>query len=294
LGFQIGEELGGKDCSRHDDIGILWSILVITHPLAKNDRFGCLFSPSSTRSANECESEGEQKESENLEKGSVCWLWAWGVSNYAFLVFGTFDYWPEGFRAWTDRYGVEGCSASDYLHSSQSPHRSWDCVFGGLRNVIKADALPFFIATTITLYARAKSVYARKKMKSVRAFLMPTLVGATAFFVSIHFRDWSGYSGIALVSKVSELAWHEVTTSPILLMALSGKLMALSQDTMLIAMSGKLMALSENAMGGVDAWTWIKSEFIQLDCSFYKMGSLYPKVLFVFLTGDLTRYAIER
>jgi hypothetical protein len=201
------------------------------------------------------------------------WLWAGSISGAMTILgfFGAFwvglmvvNGWPDGQQAYVARYGPPGC-------------RYWDrtdrCLFGSVGNVIKADALPFFVATTILLYARAASVYARICNKSIWPFLVPALVGALVFFVAIHIGAWlmvvSRVGVAGLIDQILNAAWHEVTSPYTFLMAALG-----------------------NTRGGVE--TLISDEFIRLGGSFYKLASLYPKVLFVLLVGGLAHYLIAQ
>jgi hypothetical protein len=163
------------------------------------------------------------------------------------------DGWPEAQRVYLAHYGAEAC---------RYRYRSDGCLFGSIGNVIRLDAAPFFVATALLLYARAAAVYTRRHDKSIWQYMKPALVGGAVFFVSVHIWEWVAtisHAGIvALIARIMNSAWHEVTAPYAFLMAAFG-----------------------HAPGGVEFW--IKKEFILLGGSFYKLASLYPKVLFVLL-----------
>lgn len=190
--------------------------------------------------------------------GGMTVLGFFGAFSMALSVIGD---WPDAQRAYFAAYGPQGCAVRD---------TSDRCLFGSIWNVIKADAVPFFVATTILLYARAAAVNAREYDKSIWPFILPALVGGAVFFIAVHIWDWldiiSRLGLVPLVSKMVSAAIHEVGAPFVFLKAFTAG----------------------------SAGTWLQNEFISLNGSFYKMASLYPKVLFIFLVCGLANYSITQ
>jgi hypothetical protein len=188
----------------------------------------------------------------------------------AFLFFAmtTFSWFPDVERAYAATYGIPGCTYPDMI----GPHGPDRCLFGSAWNVIKFDALPFFIATFISLYRRTSAAHARRFSKSVWPFIMPALVGAGVFFISIYFWEWLEIAphGIqVLIERITSAAIHEITAPIEFIKAV------LSNDA------------------NIAVANWFRDELVRINGSFYKMASLYPKVVIVLLVGGLAHYAFR-
>ena len=206
------------------------------------------------------------------------WLWAaswaagitllgfFGALAFAFLI----GEWPAISRAYVAWYG-QGISECGLRFSRGG--LLLECIFGTAWNVVKADALPFFVASTILLYSRAACLHARRHDKSIWAFLIPALVGAGVFLISMHISLWLSILGTlglpALVQHVADTVMHEILAPFEFLKALFG-------------------ANQQYTIGD-----WFRDEIVRMNGSFYKTASLYPKALFVLLVGGLAHYALS-
>lgn len=143
------------------------------------------------------------------------------------------------------------------------------CHFGTGWNVVWTDGLPFFLATTLLLYARAAAAHERRRELSL--FLIPPFVGAVAFLVSMNVWDWlefvSRHGVPALIPRIIDAAIHEVITAPVAF------LQALASASPIEAVKA-----------------WLDDEVTRLNGSFYKLGSLYPKMLVVMILGGIVQY----
>lgn len=211
---------------------------------------------------------------------TLVWGWSIAISTGVTVlgIFGSFWIvlwvilgWPVGEQAYTAAYGASGCHYSLNSSRNYSILQSDYCLFGSVGNVIKSDAIPFFVATAITLYSRAATAFARTTRKSVWPFILPALVGGVAFFISTHVWEWlaiiSGGGLSAVIDHAIRAAIHEVM-SPIIF----------------------LKACLNGAPGALK--TWFQEELIIIGASFYKLASLYPKVFLIVLIAGIVHYAV--
>jgi hypothetical protein len=101
---------------------------------------------------------------------------------------------------------------------------------------------------------------------------MPALVGAGIFFISIYFWEWLEIAphGIqVLIERITSAAIHEITAPIEFIKAV------LSNDA------------------NIAVANWFRDELVRINGSFYKMASLYPKVVIVLLVGGLAHYAFR-
>ena len=234
------------------------------------------------------------------------WRWAawWAAGITALGAFGALvfsnNWWadakaagqPSIERAYYSKYGPPAACAKplpfsppSWCHQREArarvsstvacyPSMSGECESGASWNVIKTDALPFFVAATILLFARASAANARRQGdKSLWPFLIPALVGAVVFFVSMHFWDWlaiiSSLGIPALIPHIIEAAVREVMAPIHFLQALA------------------------SASPGEAVKTWLVDEVTRMGGSFYKLGSLYPKMLVVMILGGIVQYMVS-
>jgi len=224
---------------------------------------------------------------------AVLWAAGWGLALTALGALGAFfiaDSWwsmhPGIEHAYYSKYGPPACAQPSLPPSTT---RSAACVYGAGWNVIKRDGPMFWIAATLLLATHAHVAHVRRNarmrggwrlVQSLTLFLSPIYTGAVVFLMATHGLDWvdmlfsRGVLGVPalipqVIPHVISAVVHEVTAPIVFLQALA----------------------SHSPAEAVQ--NWVVDELIRINGSFYRLGSLYPKMLMILILGGIVQYAVS-